>query len=168
MDGEVDIHKLLENSPLLEASFHETLRVTSINSSARDIEAPVIVGNKTLQPGSKLLMPYRQLHLEESVFGPQPKRFNPDRFLKNEGLSRSPNFKPFGGGSTLCSGRFIAKRQVMAFVASVIHLYELRLQNPKQPFPRMDETKPTLGIMDPLKGDDVVLIVSPRIQEKTA
>jgi len=107
-------------------------------------------------------MPCRQLHLEESIFGPQPKRFNPDRFLKNKGLSHSPNFKPFGGGSTLCSGRFIAKREVMAFVASVIHLYELRLRDPKQPFPRMDETKPTLGIMDPIKGDNVVMVIAPR------
>jgi cytochrome P450 len=164
MNSKIDIQKLLENSPLLEASFHETLRVTSVNSSARDIEAPVTVGNKGLQPGSRLLMPYRQLHFEESNFGPQPQEFNTDRFLKNEGLSRSANFRPFGGGSTLCSGRFIAKREVMAFVASVIHLYDLRLQNPNQPFPRMDETKPTLGIMDPLKGDDLVLVVSPRVQ----
>ena len=166
-DGKVDIQSLLEHCPHLEASFHETLRVTSINSSARDIEAPVMVGNKILQPGGKLLMPYRQLHLEEDVFGPETKMFNPDRFLKNEALSRSPYFNPFGGGSTFCSGRFIAKRQVMAFVASVVHMYDLRLQDPKQAFPRMDETKPTLGIMDPVKGNSVNLVISPRAQAQT-
>lgn len=47
-------------------------------------------------------------------------------------------------------------------MASVIRLYELRLRDPKQPFPRMDETKPTLGIMDPIKGDNVVMVIAPR------
>ena len=57
-DGKVDIQNLLEHCPHLEASFCETLRVTSVNSSAQDIEAPIMVGNKMLQPGGKLLMPY--------------------------------------------------------------------------------------------------------------
>ena len=92
---------------------------------------------------------------------------NPDRFLKNEGLSRSPNFKPFGSGSTFCSGRFIAKREVMAFVASVVHLYDLGQQDPKQAFPRMDETKPTVGIMDPVKGDNINNSIVPRAQTQT-
>ena len=42
-DGKVDIHNSLKNSLLLNAAFDETLRMTSVNSSARNIEAPVIV-----------------------------------------------------------------------------------------------------------------------------
>ena len=52
------------------------------------------------------MMPYRYLHLEESVFGPESESFNADRFLENQDLSRSPSFKPFGGGSTYCLGGF--------------------------------------------------------------
>ena len=55
----------------------------------------------------------------------------------------------------------------MAFVASMVHLYDLGLQDPKQAFPRMDETKPTLGIMDPVKGDNVNLVIAPRAQTQT-
>lgn len=161
-DGEVDIHSLLNHSPLLDAAFNETLRITSVNSSARKIEAPVVVGGKKLGTDGKIMMPYRQLHLDESVFGPEPRKFNPDRFLKDKDLARSPSFKPFGGGSTYCSGRFIAKREVMALVALMVHLYDVRLQDPGQAFPGMDETKPTLGIMDPIKADEVLLVVSPR------
>ncbi|KAG7009648.1 hypothetical protein G7Y79_00002g007630 [Physcia stellaris] len=161
-DNKFDMQSLLENSPLLEAAFNETLRVTSVNSSARNIEVPVVVGGKTLQIDGKIMMPYRQLHIDETIFGPDTKVFNVDRFLKSKDLSRSPSFKPFGGGSTYCSGRFIARRQVFAFVALAVHLYELRLQDPNTAFPRMDETKPTLGIMDMMKGDNVMLIVSPR------
>ena len=162
-DGKVNIYNLVDYSPLLNAAFNETLRMTSVNSSARNIEAPVIVGNKCLEANGKIMMPYRQLHLEESVFGPETKSFNAYRFLVNQNLSRSPNFKPFGGGSTYCSGRFIAKREVLAFVALAVHRYNLLLKDPNQSFPRMDETKPTLGIMDPVEGHRVVLVVSPRV-----
>ena len=162
-DGKLDIYKLLEHSPLLNAAFNETLRITSANSSARNIEAPVIVGNKCLDTDGKIMMPYRQLHFGESVFGPETTSFNADRFLVNQDLSRSPSFKPFGGGSTYCSGRFIAKREVMAFVALAVHRYNLLLQDPNKSFPGMDETKPILGIMDPLDGHGVVVVVSPRV-----
>lgn len=161
-DGKLDIHNLLEHSPLLRAAFNETLRMTSVNSSARNIEAPVIVGNKLLDTDGKIMMPYRQLHFEESVFGPETASFNAGRFLVNQDLSRSPSFKPLGGGSTYCSGRFIAKREVMALVALAVHRYNLLLEDPNLSFPRMDETKPTLGIMDPLDGHRVVVVVSPR------
>lgn len=156
------MQSLLDNSPMLDAAFNETLRVTSVNSSARNIEVPVVVGGKTLQTDGKIMMPYRQLHIDEKIFGPETKSFDADRFLKNKDLGRSPSFKPFGGGSTYCSGRFIAKRQVFAFVALAVHLYDLQLQDPNTPFPKMDETKPTLGIMDPMKGDSVMLVVSPK------
>ena len=50
----------------------------------------------------------------------------------------------------------------MALMASVVHFYDVRLQDPRQGLPRMDETKPTLGLMDPIKAVEVLLVVSPR------
>jgi len=162
IDTKIDLERLLNNSPTLEAAFNETLRVTSVNSSARNIEAPVVIGNKTLSTDGKIMMPYCQLHLEEQVFGPNTQTFNHKRFLEKKDLSRSPSFKPFGGGSTYCSGRFIAKREVLAFVALAVHRYDFALEIPGQAFPRLDETKPTLGIMDPVAKDYFCLLVSPR------
>ena len=107
-------------------------------------------------------MPYRHLHLDEKSFGVDPKTFDVGRFLNNQDLSRSPNFRPFGGGLTICSGRFIAKRQVLSFVAMVVHRYDLGWADSGQGFPRMDETKPTLGIMDPVKDKPLTIVISPR------
>ena len=152
----------MDHSPTLDAAFNETLRITSLNSTARNIEAPVVIGDKTLAADGKILMPYRQLHLEESVFGPDTKTFNHKRFLEKPELSRSPSFKPFGGGSTYCSGRFLAKREVLALVALAVHRYDFARENPDQTFPRMDETKPTLGIMEPLPQDQITLVISQR------
>ena len=153
---------LLNYSPTLDAVFNEILRVTSVNSSARNIESPVIIGSKTLATDGNIMMAYRQLHLEESVFGPATKMFNHKRFLEKPDLSRSPCFKPFGGGSTYCSGRFIAKREVLAFVALALHRYNFIPEMPDQRFPRMDQTKPTLGIMDPVAQDHITFVISPR------
>ncbi|KAL8714506.1 MAG: hypothetical protein Q9225_006547 [Loekoesia sp. 1 TL-2023] len=161
INDEVDIESLLR-CPLLDASFNETLRLTSGASSARTVISPTQLGNKVLRKDTKLLMPYRQLHFQEKAFGPQVKEFHPERFLGIKDVARTSEFKPFGGGITYCSGRFIAKREVMAFVALVLHQYDLELEDVTQALPRLDEQKPTLGVIGPVKGDDTVVVVKPR------
>ena len=103
-------------------------------------------------------MPYRQLHFDEAVFGPQVREFCPERFLDKD-TARSPSFKPFGGGITYCSGRFIAKREVLAFVAVALHRYDVRLVDPSAALPRLDDKKPTLGVIGPVKGDETTVVV---------
>lgn len=103
-------------------------------------------------------MPYRQLHFDEAVFGPQVREFRPERFLDKD-IARSPSFKPFGGGITYCSGRFIAKREVLAFVAVVLHRYDIELKDSSTVLPRLDDKKPTLGVIGPVKGDETIVLV---------
>lgn len=158
---------LLQTCPLLNASFNETLRLVTAASSARTVLSPTVIGGKGLQKGAKLLLPYRHLHFQESVFGPlSVDEFHPERFLDKEDLDKSVNFKPFGGGVTYCSGRFLARREVLAFVALVISKYDIeivRKRGEKRSIPQQDQQKPTLGVVDPLKGDDLVV----RVKKKT-
>ncbi|KAL9594859.1 MAG: hypothetical protein Q9219_006794 [cf. Caloplaca sp. 3 TL-2023] len=149
-DGKIDIESLLK-CKLFNAAFDETLRLTSGASSARTVIAPTQLGNKVLRQGTKLLMPYRQLHFQTEVFGPQIKEFRPQRFLGEKDLGRSSEYKPFGGGITYCSGRFIARREVLAFVAMVLRKYDIELAGEGQRLPRLDEKKPTLGVIGPIK-----------------
>lgn len=162
VDHEINFDGLLQ-CRLLNAAFDETLRLASAASSARTVISSTCIQGKMLQPGEKLLMPYRQLHLEEEVFGPHAREFDARRFVDNEGLSGSQYFKPFGGGTTYCSGRYLARREVIAFVALVLSQYELELEDPDQMFPRQDEKKPTLGVLSPLPGDDLLVVVRPRM-----
>ena len=152
------INDLVEN-PLLTAAFDETLRLAGGASSARTVKSPTQLRDKTLQKGIKLIMPYRQLHFDAEIFGPQVMEFHPERFLENQALGRSPSFKPFGGGATYCSGRFIAKREVLYFMAQLLHKYEIRLADPNGGLPRLDEQKPWLGVLDPMKGDDTLITI---------
>ena len=105
------------------------------------------------------MSPFRQLHFDEGIFGADAQRFVPERFIRDEGLVRSKGFRPFGGGTTHCPGRFVAKQEVFMFVAVVLHRFEVRLAPGEQAFPVLERKKPSLGVMDPVEGDDVVVEV---------
>lgn len=135
-------------TPHLDAAFQETLRLTSGASFARTVIAPTTLRCRVLQKDTKLIMPYRQLNFDEAIFGPQVREFRPERILEKD-IARNPSFKPFGGGITYCSDRFIAKREVLGFVAVVLSRYDIELKDSNTVLPRLDEKKPTLGVMHP-------------------
>ena len=62
--------------------------------------------------------------------------------------------------------RFVAEREVMAFVALAVHLHDLCPEDAERAKSRMDETKSTLGAMDPVKADEVILVILPRSQAR--
>ena len=149
---------LTAKCPLLTATYHEVLRLTSSAASVRTVETPTVIGGKHLRKGTKLMSPFRQLHFDERIFGADAQRFVPERFIRDEGLVRSKGFRPFGGGTTHCPGRFVAKQEVFLFVVVLLHRFEVRLAG-EQAFPVLERKKPSLGVMDPVMGDDVVVEV---------
>lgn len=159
---ELNTQHLIEKCPILDSSLNEILRLTSGGSSARTVESKTVVGNHTLFPNAKIIIPYRQLHYDETVFGSDAGTFNPYRFLQNKDLHKSPFFKPYGGGVTYCSGRFLARKVILTFTAVILNQYELKLEGGQKSPPRLDLTKPTLGVMDPIGGEDVLVEIRPR------
>lgn len=173
----LDMPYLLDRCPRLASLYEEVLRVANDPIGARVVRRGVAVGGKTLRPGRRLLMPYRQLHFDERVFGPDAGRFNPARFLddgKGSGskhsLLRSPSWRPFGGAATHCPGRFLARREVYMFVALVLLRFDVRLapvsgdkgnggMNREPKFPVLDDSIPSGGVLGPVPGDDVVVEV---------
>lgn len=166
-EGTTDLETRLERCPRLEAVFNEVARLTSSSSSIRNVTSATEIGGKILYNGTKVLIPYRQLHLNEDVFGVDSLHFNADRFFINKDLSRSSSYRPFGGGATHCPGRFLARREVITFVALVLCRFKIDLAEAEAPgafkypprFPKMEDGKPCLGIMGPVKGDDCFITV---------
>ena len=162
--GSINLSHLMDGCPRLDAAFQETLRVVNgAFRSARKIVAPTPIGGKILRGGNTLLIPLRQLHYNEDVFG-NPAHFDPERFLKQQSLKNSSSFKPFGGGVNYCPGRFLAKQEILVFVALVLNRFDVQLAtdglhdgSPARPqsFPKLDESTPALGIKGPVKGSDV-------------
>lgn len=126
----------------------------------------MVIGGKTLQPGRKLLMPYKQLHMDTAIFGPNADSFDARRFMNDKSLERSTSWRPFGGAKTHCPGRFLARREVYMFLAVVLFRFDIKLV--PQPgermvrFPRADTSIPAGGLLPPVKGDDVFVEIKCR------
>ena len=166
-------YRLEQGCPRLRAVYHEVLRLTASSSTVRGIQCATEIGDKVLGAGANILIPYRQLHLNPEIFGSNADQFDPERFLRNGNLSKNPSFRPFGGGRTYCPGRYLAEREILTFVALALHRFDIRItasksyddekaRNVLPKFPRIDNKKFCLGIMEPIKGDDLILDITRR------
>ena len=174
---EVNLDQLMNCCPRLEALFFEVLRLTAALTTMRKILSPTEIGGKILPPGHRVLVPYRQLHFNEDAFGEDVSKFNPERFLVNKKLAHSPAFRPFGGGANLCPGRFIARQEVVVFIALVLHRFDIeRVEQrnvtqkgtPTNRLPNLSMSRPCLGIMGPADGEDVIIEIKQRARSKAS
>lgn len=124
----------------------------------RYIDADTPIGSKILRKGNRIMLPYRSMHSNREVYGEDAGTFDAARFVKTPALRRSASYHPFGGGATLCAGRFLARQEVLRFIGTALFLYDIELVEKvgggKQGFPRVDGFKPTFGMMATLEGDD--------------
>lgn len=62
--------------------------------------------NVIIDKGTKIVIPLMGLHNDEEFF-PEPNKFNPDRFNKENIEKIKPyTYLPFGGGPRNCLGKF--------------------------------------------------------------
>ena len=155
----INVQYLIDSCPLLHAVWLETLRLAAALSSIRHITQDTTIGGKVLRCGNKILVSARQLHIDEACFGDDILSFKPERFLENPSLEGRPSFRPFGGGSTLCPGRILARHTVSMFVALTLHRFDIELAY-SQPFPRCEEKDASFGTM--MSDDDLILRLKPR------
>lgn len=164
-DKGIDISYLSNSCPHLNSLWDETIRLASSAASVRFLTRDVEIGGKILRKGNRIMMPQRQLHLNPQTFGTKAAEFDAERFIKDPGLRRHPSLRPFGGGTTLCPGRFLAKQTTLAFIALVLHRFNIALDPPSQPFPIPAEGKPTLSLLDFKEGYDLRVKLFPYIKK---
>ncbi|KAI1850164.1 hypothetical protein JX266_004543 [Neoarthrinium moseri] len=167
----VDINYIQDATkcPQVDAIWHETLRLAGWAASVRKVTRDVVIGGKRLRAGNRVMVPHRILHFDEEVFGADINDWRPHRWIDTESgrkLPSSASWRPFGGGKTKCSGRFLAKYFVTSFVATLLHRYDIEaVGNP--PMPEPDVGRPVLGIISVKEGQDYVVSISKR-KEQTA
>lgn len=144
-DGFFDSNFVYSSCSKLDSVWRETLRVSATSAITRNVIADTTIGGKVLQESTKLFISARQLHFSSIDFGDDVSTFDPDRFIQNPSLYRSPAFRPFGGGATQCPGRFLAKHLVLSFVAVFFNRFVVSVAMP-QSLPRYQESKPAIGI----------------------
>ena len=166
-EGFEGFEQRIEDCPRIIALYNEMLRYTTASASMRSVAESTELGDFTLSAGAKVLIPYRQLHFDPTVFGNDAAEFNAERFLINKELNKHGAFRPFGGGTTYCPGRHVARREVLAFVAMAIREFDIDLARDDQgknhqKSPVCDVKKPSLGVLPPLVGDDVQVVIRKR------
>ncbi|KAF2964591.1 hypothetical protein GQX73_g8973 [Xylaria multiplex] len=144
----------------VNAIWHETLRLSGWSASIRLIKQDTVIGGKFMCKGNRVLVPHRLLHFDSRIFGEDTHSFRHERWLQSD-LGRSPSWRPFGGGKTMCSGRFLARFSVTTFVATLLRRFDIEMVG-DPPFPRADEGRPVLGIMSIKEGEDFKIRLSPR------
>ena len=160
--GTINNRHVYDDCPRLTAVLEETLRMTLGSVSVRKVTVPTVIGTKVLKPGNPIMIPIRQLTYSETVFGGNAGQFDAERFLKEPSLNKSPNYKPFGGGVTYCPGRLIARREVLVFVATILHRFDIEVskggsEKERQQPPKINHACPTLGVLPPVKGTDLYI-----------
>ena len=159
IDGELDFGILLTSCPLLQSCLLETLRLDGNTITARGVAESRELSGKVVKQGNRVLIPHRVLNRDELIWGRNSEAFQADRFIKDKSLETNPAYRPFGGGSTYCPGRVIAKLQISIFIAVFLDEFEVELV-PGQQFPTIDNTQPSVGTTGPSPDTDVRVVMS--------
>ena len=118
------LHKNLKSLDLMKSIIDETLRLYSYGAHARLVtaDASVKIGSEVykLRKGGLVLIPTSTFHHDTSIWGSDANTFVADRFSKANERKRSWHpaaYRPFGGGSIICPGRFFVTNEMMITIA---------------------------------------------------
>ncbi|PWY68226.1 cytochrome P450 oxidoreductase, partial [Aspergillus eucalypticola CBS 122712] len=164
-DQGCDMEKLSSACPHLNALWAEALRLYNFSTAVRKAVDDCSVGTKIIHKGDQVFGPVRNFHLAEGVFSTGAAEFDYTRFLKNPKIRQAKEYFPFGGGHTLCPGRYFAEREVYLLVAMSLRRFKMEVttadggvvESPKVPHIRMD--LPSLAAAAPA-GDLFVTVRS--------
>lgn len=142
--------------PYLTAVCNETLRIhpVAMLTFPRVVEEPVELLGQQLEPGTALVGCIYLTHQREDLY-PEPKQFNPERFLERQ---FSPyEFIPFGGGARRCVGEALAQFEMKLVLATILSRYQLALaeQKPVRPQRRGVTLGPAGGVKMVITGERV-------------
>lgn len=149
------------DQPRLDSAITETLRLCAGSTTLRTVLEPVtlelVSGRRcALRPGDHVaVFPYLS-HRDPEVFE-DPEAFRHDRFVSERGARQFYKggqrlgfpVMPFGGGETMCPGRFLAHREIKALVTTLLANHELEAIE-GQSRPAFDLSRSGLGILPPV------------------
>eukprot|EP00743_Colponemidia_sp_Colp-15_P004253 GILK01004589.1.p1 GENE.GILK01004589.1~~GILK01004589.1.p1 ORF type:complete len:497 (-),score=63.94 GILK01004589.1:426-1880(-) len=167
-------YDVMNNLPLLDSAINEALRLCTasltIRQSVADFELNLSEGKSiAVRKGDRVCVAPVLIHTDPEVFQ-EPLLYKVDRFVPDangpkkfykDGKEVRHYLMPFGGGVSMCPGRFMAVTEIKIYVATLLHLFDLRLD---AALPPVDQTRAGLGILPP-KGD-VAVSIRPRMTSR--
>ncbi|KAE8348107.1 cytochrome P450 [Aspergillus coremiiformis] len=140
----IDLEGLLKFCLLLKASFYETLRLDTADMSFRELTSDLTIteSNKDatisdlatprtyqVRKGESVILHHGVLQNDSQYFS-NPGQFDPLRFIVTDPETGGKKadmhtVHPFGGGMSGCKGRAFAERQLLAFTAATISMWDI-------------------------------------------
>ena len=125
--------------PYLNAVINECQRhcnllpINLIHRTMADVE---ILGHKfLLKKGTPIVYQISAVLFDEKIF-PNPQRFEPERFLDDQGqLKRCEQLIPFGMGKRICMGKSLARMELFLFTANFFRHFRVLPVDPLNPPP---------------------------------
>ncbi|MBW4618624.1 MAG: cytochrome P450 [Cyanosarcina radialis HA8281-LM2] len=138
--------------PYLTAVCYETLRFfpVAILTFPREVKEPVELMGYQLTPGMRLYGCIYLTHQRPDLY-PEPKSFQPERFLERQ--FSTYEFFPFGGGARRCIGEALAQFEMKLVLAKMLSGYRFTLADefPEYPQRRGVTFAPARGVQMILK-----------------
>jgi len=121
--------------PYLNAVCNESLRLFPVATLTvpREVKEPVELMGYQLEPGTRLYGCIYLTHQRPDIY-PNPKLFNPERFLERQ--FSAYEFFPFGGGARRCIGEALAQFEMKLVIATLLSHYRLALADREPEYPR--------------------------------
>ena len=177
-----DLGRLVRNSPLFRSTFYEVLRTCGATVSHRVVIEDVMVAGRLFKKSTPIMLATRPQHMDPAIWGEDYDQFVPDRFIrtddkggkfdsraeKSQGeveekdterrrLAKERMMRPFGGGVSLCPGRFFASYEIWVLVACLIWQYDVTVKEGEK-IPTVDLKRPSLGVMSPTHDVKIRLV----------
>jgi cytochrome P450 len=125
-----DLPALIKN-PFIQSLWQEALRLGTISAAARVVTQDTVLEGYQIRQGSVVLMPVHLMH-SGVEFLPDAKKYRPERWLNadEEKMKRQRAVtRPFGGGTSLCSGRFVAEMEIIGVVSVMLEILDVKFEN---------------------------------------
>nr|XP_053656183.1 cytochrome P450 2L1-like [Cherax quadricarinatus] len=142
----------------LEAVIHEVLRMSSLIpfSVSHFVTQDIELGGYVLPKGMTLQACSVICH-EDPSYWPNPHKFNPSRFLDNNGkfVPKKEGFLPFGIGRRQCLGESLARMELFIFSAALLQNFTFS----PAPSKEIDLSPETVPFAQFSKLQDIVITI---------
>ncbi|KAE9553489.1 hypothetical protein FO519_003318 [Halicephalobus sp. NKZ332] len=111
----------------LDACIKESLRLHPIAASVvtRTCMEPTTIGNIFVEKGINVEIDVLSLNFSEKLWGPDPEKFRPERWLESEHRNQAA-FMTFGAGPRICLGKRLAIFEEKIMLIKLLQKFDLK------------------------------------------
>ncbi len=124
---------MLDSLPFLHAVCNEILRIhPPVVMTMREAACDTTIQGALIPKGTRIILSPLAVNMSTSLWGPDPRAFNPDRWLgvKLGGAESNYSFLTFLHGPRSCIGQAVARAEFACLLAAIVGRFDFVPENP--------------------------------------